>query len=111
MTTVMEIHENKTMPAPIPYKKIVEAYGLRRCPKLIEQVAGDDLDVRINALAVLCDDFNNPYNISGSAQVGAIKILAAMVSDPDYTTRDRSSKALAIAARDANGIKIINFVL
>eukprot|EP01041_Mallomonas_annulata_P003015 gene3015-5909_t len=100
-------HENKPNPAPIPYDKIVEAYGLRKCPKLVEQVADDSIEVRINALCVLCDEFNNPYSIQGCAQAGVIKILASMVSDPDYTTRDKASLALAIAARDSNGLMAI----
>lgn len=106
-TSTLVLHENKGMPAPIPYAKIVEAYGLRKCPKLIEQVAGEDLQVRVNALAVLCDEFNNGYSIFSCAQVGAIKILSVMVTDPDYLSRERASRALAIAARDANGHQAI----
>lgn len=107
MTDVYSRHENKPNPAPIPYSKIVEAYGLRKCPKLVEQVADDNIEVRINALAVLCDEFNNPYSIYGCAKAGVVKVLASMVTDPDYTTRDRASLALAIAARDANGLTAI----
>ena len=58
-----------------------------------------DIDVRINALAVVCDEFNNPYSISGCAQAGIIKVLASMVADPDFTTRERASRALALAAK------------
>jgi hypothetical protein len=107
MSNVVQIHENKSNPAPIPYNKIVEAYGLRKCPKLVEQVAGDDLDVRVCALKALCDEFNNPFSIYGCGNSGIIKVLSAMVTDPDYTTRDRASKALALAASDANGLKQI----
>jgi hypothetical protein len=100
-------HENKSMPAPIPRMKIVEAYGLLKCPKLVQQVAGDDLEVRNNALAVLSEEFLNPYEIEGCARAGIIPILASMVVDSDFNTRLLSSKALAIAALDANGISAI----
>lgn len=100
-------HEIKANPAPIPRTKIVEAYGLQKCPKLVEQIAGDDLEVRNNALAVLGEEFQNPFAIIGCAQNGLIKILAAMVVDPDFNTRLLSSKALAIAALDANGLAAI----
>lgn len=95
------------MPAPIPRMKIVEAYGLGKCPKLVQQVAGDDLEVRNNALAVLSEEFLNPYAIEGCARAGIIRILASMVVDSDFNTRLLSSKALAIAALDASGINSI----
>lgn len=107
MPKAIETHEVKPQAAVIPQTKIVEAYGLRKCPKLVEQVAGLDIDVRINALSVLCEEFNNPYMISGCAQAGVIKVLASMVVDPDFETRERSSKALALAAKDANGLEAI----
>lgn len=107
MAAVLTTHEVKSQPAVIPQTKIVEAYGLRKCPKLVEQVAGHDIDVRINALSVLCDEFNNPYSISGCAQAGIIKVLACMVIDPDYVSRERASKALSLAARDACGLDAI----
>ena len=101
--TVLSRHENKSNPSSIPYAKIVEAYGLQKCSKLVEQVTGDDLDVRINALRVLCDEFNNPYSIHGCVAAGVIKVLASMVSDPDFSTRSSASLALSIAAKDAIG--------
>ena len=103
----MQTHETKNHPTTIPYIKIVAAYGLQECPKVVEQAAGDNLEVRVNALAVICDEFLNPYKVYGCGQAGAIKILACMVIDPDATTRERASKALAIAARDANGLSFI----
>lgn len=95
--------ENKGMPLIPPPTKIVEAYGLGKCPKLVAQICGSDLDVRINALAVLCDEFRNPYSIEGCAREGVIPNLANMIVDPDYNTRVRASKALFLAASDANG--------
>ena len=103
----MDRHENKAQPVDIPYFRITAAYGLRECPKLVEQVAGDNLEVRVNALAALCDEFLNPQKVFGCGQAGDINILSSMVIDPDYTTRERASRALAIAARDANGLAFI----
>ena len=103
----MDRHETKGQPESTPYTKIVAAYGNRECPKLVEQAAGDDLQVRINALAVICDEFRNPYKIFGCAQSGAIKVLSCMVIDPDEITRERASKALSIAAKDACGLEAI----
>ncbi len=95
--------ENKSDPRAPPSTKIVEAYGLGKCPKLVSQISGSDLDVRINALAVLCDEFKNPYTIEGCVREGVVSILAQMITDPDYTTRVRASHALELAAMDANG--------
>jgi hypothetical protein len=101
------LYENKKDIEPIPKTKIVEAYGLQKCPKLVEQVADDELAVRVNALGVVCDEFRNPYVIQGCSAAGIIKILAAMITDPDHTTRVRSSRALCLAAADANGLEAI----
>jgi hypothetical protein len=95
--------EVKNDPRGAPSTKIVEAYGLGKCPKLVSQISGSDLDVRINALAVLCDEFKNPYSIEGCVREGVVSILAQMITDPDYTTRVRASHALELAAKDANG--------
>ena len=103
------LFENKGNVDQIPKTKIVEAYGLQKCPRLVEQVADDDIQVRVNALAVLCDEFKNPYVIQGCAQAGVIKVLASMISDPDHTTRVRASRALNLAAADANGLESILF--
>jgi hypothetical protein len=103
------LYENKKDIEPIPKTKIVEAYGLQKCPKLVEQVADDELAVRVNALGVVCDEFRNPYVIQGCSAAGIIKILAAMINDPDHTTRVRSSRALCLAAADANGLEAILF--
>lgn len=103
----MSRFEAKPMPVEPPVTKIVEAYGLGKCPKLVQQIAGDDLEVRINALTVLCDEFQNPYSIDGCARNGVIGVLSKMIKDPDYTTRVRATRALAIAAEDANGVKSI----
>lgn len=103
----MNRFEVKGMPKENPVTKITDAYGLGKCPKLIQQIAGNDLEVRINALSVLCDEFQNAYSIEGCTREGIIGVLSKMIKDPDYTTRVRSTKALSIAADDANGLKAI----
>ena len=103
----MDLHSNAANPTDPPSTKIVEAYGLRKCPKLVEQVCSSQLEVRVNALGVVCEEFANPYTIQGSMKVGLARILAKMVSDPDFLTRERASRALAMAAQDANGISAI----
>ena len=103
----MELHENKPNPGEGEATRIVQAFGLRACPKLVEQLSGEDLNVRVNVLAVLCEEFKNPYTIQGCARAGVVRVLATMVSDPDYVTRERSSRALALLAEDANGLSSI----
>ena len=95
------------MPVPSAPTKIVEAYGLGKCPKLVEQICAPNLMVRVNALEVLCDEFQNPYSIEGCAREGVITVLAEMIIDPDHITRVRASKALWLAAKDANGLAAI----
>jgi len=104
MSLIMSIHENKENPDPSNPSKIVEAYGLRKCPKLVEQCQSDNIVVRVNALTVLCDEFRNPSSIRECCKAGAINVLAGMITHPDYMCRFKSSKALAIAAEDANGL-------
>lgn len=106
MSTV-ELHSNQDNPLEAPPTKIVEAFGLRKCPKLVEQVDSSNIDIRVNALAIICEEFSNPYTIQGCMQAGLARILAKMVADPDYITRVRASKALAMAAQDANGCTAI----
>lgn len=99
--------ENKGQPKPIAKTTIVEAYGLRKCPKLVEQISGDNLEVRNNALNVLCDEFQNPYSIEGTVRANVVPVLASMVDDTDFTTRVRATHALALAGSDAMGVKAI----
>lgn len=99
--------EIKDQPKPIPRTKIVEAYGLRKCPKYVEQICSDVLEVRQNALKVICDEFQNPYTIDGTSRSGVIGHLAKMVVDPDLITRFKSTEALALAANDAGGVQAI----
>lgn len=95
---------NKNQPQEIPDTKIVAAYGLRKCPKLVLQVSGPNLEVRVNALEVLCDEFQNPYSVDGCVREGVISVLSNMVTDADFTTRVRATKALSLAANDSSGL-------
>ena len=103
MNSVIQTHSNQDNPSDVPETKIVSAYGLRKCPKLVEQVRSENVDVRVNALAVVCDEFSNPYSIQGCMKAGLAQVLAKMISDPDFLTRERATRALAMAAEDANG--------
>lgn len=109
MATADHFHsfEIKDQPKPVPRTKIVEAYGLRKCPKYVEQIGSNVLEVRQNALKVICDEFQNPYTIDGTARSGIIGLLAKMVIDSDLTTRFKSTEALALAANDAGGVQAI----
>jgi hypothetical protein len=99
--------ENKDMPKDAAPTKIVEAFGLGKCPKFVRQICASDLDIRINALAVLCDEFKNPFSIEGCVKEGVLTVLAGMITDPDYTTRVRATNAIYLAALDANGFASI----
>lgn len=99
--------EVRANPVAAPPTKIVEAFGDRKCSKLVEQVADGNIEVRVNALLALCDEVNNPYSIFGICDAGVVPILAAMCNDSDYTTRLRASQALAVMATDANGLETI----
>lgn len=60
--------------------------------------------MRVNALAVLCDELRNPISVVGCVEAGVVDVLNDQVkADPDALTRQRASKALEICARDANG--------
>ena len=102
--TRFEVKGNPVIP---PSTKIVEAFGDRKCSKLVEQVADENIEVRVNALLVLCDEVNNPFSVFGVCQAGAVPMLAAMCNDADYTTRLRASKSLAIMSTDASGLNCI----
>ena len=107
MSTVTALHENKENPSESAPSKIVEAFGLRKCPKLVEQCQSEDIVVRVNALSVLCDEFLNPSSIRECCKANAVDVLAGMINHSDYLCRFRSSKALALAAEDGNGVASI----
>jgi len=99
----LQAHEAKDMPERIPPTMIVEAFGRFKCPKLVEQVESEFLDVRRNALSALYEEFRNPEVVHGCVEEGIIGILVKMCKAEDIETRIRASKALGMAGRDANG--------
>jgi len=103
----MNRFEVKGMPTESLVTKITEAYGLEKCSKLLKQISGDNLDVRINSLAVLCDEFHNAFSIDGCSREGVMNILTKMITDPDYNTRVKATEALSIASNDASGSRAI----
>ena len=97
-------HEVKPMPTEKEESHITEAFGVRKCPKLVNQVRSAKRQVRVNALEVLCDELHNPMVVVGLIDAGVIPTLNKQVrTDADALTRERASKALSIAASDANG--------
>ena len=96
--------EAKGQPDPKEEPIIVEAFGDRKCSKLIEQVTSDNAVTRRNALAVLCDEMHNPLSIHGCIEAGMISVLNNYIAkSDDAETRERASRALSYAAMDANG--------
>lgn len=101
---MMQQHEAKLNPIEKDETVIVEAFGARKCPKLVEQVQSEKLAVKRNALAVLCSEFSNPMSIRGCVEAGIMQVLCDYIAgDADDLTRERASQALALAAWDANG--------
>ena len=103
MAIVLE-HETKGAPKELEETQIVAAFGARKCPKLVDQVRSAKRAVRVNALEVLCDELHNPMSVVGCVDAGVVPTLNKQTRlDPDPLTRERASKALSIAANDANG--------
>lgn len=103
----MNRFEVKGMPTENLVTKITEAYGIDKYSKLLKQISGDDLDVRINSLTVLCDEFHNAVSIDGYTREDVINILTKMITDPDYITRVKVTEALSLASNDAGGSRAI----
>ena len=89
----MNRFEVKGMPTENLLSRITEAYGIYKYSKLLKQISGDDLDVRINSLSVLCDEFHNAFCIDGYTREDVINILTQMITDPDYITRVKVTEA------------------
>ena len=97
-------HATQGQPADKVETVIVEAFGARKCPKLVEQMQSDKPIVRRNALSVLCDEMHNPASVHGCCEAGMVAVLNSYISSSeDAGTRERASKALSIAAMDAVG--------
>ena len=103
-STTLFQHEAKGQPVPKDETVNVEAFGARKCPKLIEQVCSENPVTRRNALAVLCDEMRNPVSVQGCVEAGMVGVLNNYISkSEDPETKARASRALALAAGDANG--------
>lgn len=97
------LHEAKARPAEIGKYAIVEAFGRRSCPKLVEQVSDADIGVRCNALEVLCDEVRNPVKVAGCVEAGVVGVLHGLLGEPHVPTRTRASEALKQLAKDSGG--------
>jgi len=97
--------EVKGQPNPFPLPKITAAFGVRECPKVVELLDHVDLEVRQQALYVLCDLFKTPKAIASCLRAGVIKRLAQMVLDVDLETRTKASQAMVVLCADANGMQ------
>jgi len=97
--------EVKGQPNPPPLPKITAAFGARECPKVVELLDHSELEVRRQALYVLCDLFKTPKAIASCLQAGVIKRLAQMVLDVDLETRTKASQAMLVLCADANGMQ------
>jgi hypothetical protein len=97
-------HEAQGQPVPKDESVIVEAFGDRKCPKLIEQVMSDNPVTRRNALSVLCDEMHNPMSVQGCVEAGMVQVLNNYIAkSEDPPTKELASRALSIVALDANG--------
>lgn len=54
-------------------QRIVEAFGARKCPKLIEQVNYPKVHVRIAALKAIADVLKSPYDVVNCLKAGIVK--------------------------------------
>uniref|UniRef100_A0A7S1XJA5 Radial spoke protein 8 n=1 Tax=Phaeomonas parva TaxID=124430 RepID=A0A7S1XJA5_9STRA len=97
------LHAARENPPQIDKYSVVEAFGRRKCPKLVEQVQEEDVVLRVNALKVLCDEFRNPISVQGCIDAGVLQALHRHIKEGDDETRVWSSKALYLAAEDSNG--------
>jgi hypothetical protein len=58
---------------------VVEAFGARKCPKLIEQLQAGPVHVKINALRAIGDVLKNPYDIVACIRAGLIGYAARLL--------------------------------
>ena len=75
--------------------KIHEAYGLRKAPKLLEQIQSQTEAIRNNALDAACVELANPtVTASFLAAPGAVETLVKCCKHEDVQTRRRGSKVI-----------------
>jgi hypothetical protein len=116
---------------PALMQRIVEAFGARKHPKLIEQMQSEKVHVRIGALRALAVVLRNPQEVVSCIKAGLLKyvlgltghpraaawssqhtaapsslsssrVVVAMLNDGELKVRQGSSKALAIGCIDPN---------
>lgn len=102
--STISLHETKGQPSEIPRMKIVEAYGRRKCPKLVEQILSEDITIRNNALACLKDDFLNQETLAGCIKESITRILCDFITSDNSTTRHLCAEALETASKSSIGI-------
>lgn len=102
--STISLHEAKGQPSEIPRMKIVEAYGRRKCPKLVEQILSEDIIIRNNALACLKDEFLNQETLAGCIKENITGILCNFITSDNSTTRCLCAKALETASKSSIGI-------
>ena len=105
-------HSCKDFPASPDKDRIVEAFGDRKCPKLIEQLSTNEkVEVKVKALKALCTTIlKNPLDIVSALRGGLIETIVPMCSNGDkdssglsVAVRKGASEALAILSNDCNG--------
>ena len=98
-------HACKDFPASPDKERIVEAYGDRKCPKLIAQLGHEKVEVKVNALNALCTSIlKNPMDIVSALRSGLIETLMPMIMGTcPVAVRKGASKALSMLSNDCNG--------
>ena len=80
--------------------RISEAFGSGKCPKLVEQCKSDNVEVRQQALAVLCEELRNPFSVVDCflnpklPGLRAIYCLSENLHQNDLLSRVRSAEVL-----------------
>ena len=96
--------ESKQNPSEIPETKITLAFGSWTLPVLVEQCEDQELDIRRNAMRVLCEScLTTPKRVVEAVEAGAVEALARLVSDADADVRLFVSAALLLVAKSATG--------
>ena len=54
-------------------QRVVEAFGARKCPRLIEQLQMPQVHVRIAALRAVANVLRNPYDVVSCINAGIIR--------------------------------------
>jgi len=98
----LTLHEVKENPPSPDKQKVVEAFGVRKHPKLVEQLQMEPIHVKVESLRALCNELRNPYSVVGCVNAGVIKVLIEMIKNPEVVVRQGVSKAFSVGSTDAN---------